>query len=438
MLLRLVNIYRTSPFLKDSSFLFIFNTLVSSVNFILQYIVLRFFNNNNEFSLWVSLSGLITVVSTLVAGVSIEIVKNSSQLASEDETLPYVYFNFLITKIRQFCQYTLIISPLLAWILEFVINSGSVLLVWLTLVNLILGVYLTQNRNLLLGLLDIFNYNLSNFLITVLRLIFTIGLLIFSTGIFALPLGALISTFLGYILVEFMLNHKKLKLEKKIDYQNTKNFSLNKILKEFTQTGIVLFGGALFLQLSAISAGRLLLDKTDKDVFTLLVFFGQIIYFGSISFLSGLVAHATRSKNHKIYLFSIFGVSSIAIIFGSVIWLLGNFILAVLGQAEFSEAIPLIIMYSVFVGLYNIIYVSLQYLVAKNLSLIGMWVFVFLGIFILLLSIFSLGYLDFYSLFNLTNTSLNQNVFNLVTTNILVAAVGAMFFVIKIIKSKEF
>ena len=143
------------------------------------------------------------------------------------------------------------------------------------------------------------------------------------------------------------------------------------ILNTLSTLGLILFLniGPIVIQLSN-------LQNQSKDLLAILFSFGQIIHFGAISAVGTLIVSAAKSSNKNIYLWSVSIVTSISVFITSLFLFFGKTIMEIFGRGQFSWAIWLVFLYALYILLYNIIFVTIQYQISRN-QYLSSWVLLF-------------------------------------------------------------
>ena len=142
-------------------------------------------------------------------------------------------------------------------------------------------------------------------------------------------------------------------------------FRLRPHLLASVKSTAILFCLASFLNLAPILSERTL-SVADKDLFAVLFNFGQIIHFGSTAFTQAIVVHAARSTGNKIYYFSIGLMTLLTSLIGSLFYFFGDFMLGLFGKSQYVDSLDLILYYSLFIVFYNVVFISVQYLLSHS------------------------------------------------------------------------
>lgn len=369
MIQKIKKFFQNNPFFKDSALLTVVNLLSGSVNFILQFIVLQYFSS--LLSLWQSLSSVTNLLTTLFTGMTAEIVKNSSNFFAKNPALARFYFTFTRSHLFRYLFWSTALIPFLVILLDPVIKTQQPILLAVVLFNFILGLFFSLNQSFLLGILALKNFTISIVLNTILRITLTLTLLFLGFDVWSLALGNVLPAAATYFYNEFQIkqifqNQTLSELEESDFKQNYAEFKIGQTLIKFLLSGFITFFTSLFFQLSILVNRSIFLDETSRQQFAFIAFFGQIIYFGCLSFLGAFIPHATRAKDHKIFSFSyllVLGVSSFG---GLIIFLFDDLVFYLFQRDEFKNLSGLIFLNAVFVGLFLAINTSTQYLIVQS------------------------------------------------------------------------
>jgi O-antigen/teichoic acid export membrane protein len=167
----------------------------------------------------------------------------------------------------------------------------------------------------------------------------------------------------------------------------------------------------------------LLEDQNARDLFSLLVIYGQITYFGTITFIGGLIPHAAKSQTQKIYnqaLFIILGVSlGVLVTFGLFSPWITEFVLQ---KPELVGSRHLILLYSLFIAAYNFLFLNIQYLLARNYNRLTFVIFFAAGLLFLTLQLFK---------YNLFPTLINP-IYTLIFINLFITSLTSLYFTLRI------
>jgi O-antigen/teichoic acid export membrane protein len=416
----------SKDFLKDSSLLFVTNI----INAFFNYGLVIFVSNKllpGNYSLWTAITGLVAILLTLSIGIMTEFNKNASKIAKNSTLEAFSFYEYFVSKIIQVLLYGLILIPLIAFGMMWVLGNREFGLLCLVVFNVYLQIVLGLNNNFVMALLKIKEFMILSFVVTIAKFGTTIGLLYLHLEVMALPLGLLFSEIAGLLLGVYFLKNIKANLKADLA-QNPINYKIFDHFIGMVKTVVYLFFLALFLNSGPIIAEKIF-DQgllRDKDILAVLFNFGQIIHFGAIAFLSGLIAHASRSENKKIF-YTAFGiVTSLSLGIGIIFTIFGSTMMRLFGRAQYIDQLPLILWYSVFIMFYNIIFLCTQYLIIKNR-------------YRPLIALPILNFLFIFALFNLTKTSylFANNVLNFITISIVFGAFTAVYMVFSVVFEKK-
>jgi O-antigen/teichoic acid export membrane protein len=416
----------SKDFLKDSSLLFVTNIL----NAVFNYSLVIFVSNRllpGNYSLWTAITGLVAILLTLSAGIMTEFSKNASRIAKDSTTEAFRFYDYFLSKVSKVLGYGLVLIPVFAYIMMWILGNSEFGLLCLVIFNVYLQIVLGLNNNFVMSLLKIKEFMILSFVVTVVKFIATIGLIYLRLEVFALPIGLLFSEIAGLALGVYFLGQIKSKRSTKsvVDPINYKIFDH---LVGMFKTVVYLFFLATFLNAAPIIAEKIF-DKEflrDKDILAVLFNFGQIIHFGAIAFLSGLITHASRSDNKKIFYSAFAIVVSLSLGIGVIFTIFGSFMMRLFGRAQYIDQLPLILWYSVFILFYNVIFLCTQYLIIKNKYRP-----------LIFLPIANIGLV--LALVYLTKTSylFGDNVKNFIAISIIFGAISSVYMVLSVVFDKN-
>ncbi len=363
-----------NSFLKSSGIVFIVNLIVAAINYTVPIIV-RNITDKDFFPKWIALNSTVAITLVIYVALQAEFTKKISAHHTQNSDITAKnYLNFMKGGLLKIFLFSMPILPFIIWVVRFASPSDSWTLATTVVVNLFLQGYAVLHSSYLLGMLKIKDFSIGILLSTFSRPLATTVMLLVGLDLYALPLGYMV--FALVLLSHSLWIIKKYDHEK--DLQQDKNFvskdsssdktTIFDLKKEFisiSKTVFVFFVLSAFLNVSAIIAERTLQNE-DRDLFAVLFTFGQIIHFGAVAFLGAFVAYSAKGRNIKLYLTSVIAVSIITITIGLGFWLFGPILLAIMNSTEYTSQIYTILYFSVFVALYNIIFVSAQYLVSQN------------------------------------------------------------------------
>lgn len=420
-----------SNFLKSSAIVFIVNLTIGVFNYAIIIVAGRVLLN--EFSVWTAMTGLMAIMITPMSGIMTEYTKKVAQLSQTSISDSLEYFSFIKRKLSPLIMLSVAISAL-AILTHFTFSGNEKIVVILGLVvYMMLNVNTNIRSQYLLGILKVKKYAIVVFATSLARLVPTVVLLYLNFGVLALPLGLIISCVLGIFIGEMYVS----RTGEIVSYENLRNkFSLKKDIISASKNMFALLLILTFFNISPIIT-EITLNKTQQDLFAVIFNFGQIIHFGALSFMGVLVAYASRGKNLKLYLISVSIVAGVAMIIGLVFAFFGSALFVFLNRPQYATAVNLIVAYSIFVALYNIIFVSIQYLISNNeyRKLLALPFFVMAIIFVNIVTttnsivIFGFQILSFNKL-----VFFNDEVLSLILGSIFVSIFAALYYFVITIK----
>ncbi len=363
MIKKTIKAVSENQFLKSSSIVFSVNMVVGVLNYTLVIFASRFLDD--QYSVWAAMTGVMTILLTPMAGLMTEFTKNASKLDKKSNQDSFNYFQYIIKKANRINQAGIVVG-VLSVILYFskIFDSETTILfliVSYSLFNILANFY----NQYLLSTLSVKQYAISIIATAFGRFIPTVFFLYIGAMVFSLPLGLLSSAFLGILVSSFYI--KKFSNVKNLEKNifDPKNYNILNQLKASSKNIIILLFVMTFFNIAPIISQRFF-EGSDRDLFAVLYSFGQIIHFGSIAFMSALVAYAARGKDLKIYLTSVGIVGVLTSLIGLMFFLFGEWLLIIFDRTQYLDQIPLILLYSVFIAFFNIVFVSIQYLISHS------------------------------------------------------------------------
>lgn len=436
MILNLINQFTGSSFLKDSTKIFVVNIIVSVLNFALQPIASNTLENN--FAIWSSLTSLITIFLTLISGLGPEIARIVSTVDnSSDTSKTYEYYKWLRSKFLVLSCILLVLTPILAYILNTLTGIQDYFVVFITTLYFSVLILVTSSRSFLLGKLDLSFYSISLISFAILRFIFTYLSLTLGFGTISLGAGFLLAGVISYLLTEILIHiQKKIDVKNHIKKPSTKqnyikseefnDLNLKKIFLGFLKTSLIFFGSALLFMLVPVLV-NVIFKEEDADLYSIISFFGQIAFFASSSFLNGVISHAARTKNKQIYYQSLGIISLISFGVVIVVYFFGEYFLMLMGRSRYTDQLDLILLYSIYISFYNIIYLSLQFLSAINSKKLALHVYYFTFLLLGLIMILNSRLIP----------DIDLTVLNVILVNTFVVILGAGYFIFRLILLKS-
>lgn len=412
MIKKTYNFVLRNEFLRSSAIVFASSLSVGVLNYLLVIYASRALGE--DYSTWTALSGIVAILATFNTGLFTEINKTFASFSKESPTKALEFYDFLMLKARTFLFIGIIGAPLLGLILQIIFHTGTTPILAVLAVGVFLGIYTGLNRFLLLGMLHNLKFGIVNLTTGLARFIPTVILFNMGIKIWALPIGLLTSQIIAYFVAVYYIH----KIKKKVSPSKTKHkFYLKPYLIASLKSTFILFLLATILNIAPVISESNLSNQS-RDLFAVMFNFGQIIHFGSVAFTQAIVVHASRNKNNKIYFFSIMLMGVLTSLIAGIFFFFGDFMLGLFGRSGYIDKVSLILYYSVFIALYNIVFISVQYLLShsKYKVLIFSLPILCIG---LIISMYSAA-------------SLSDSVHNYITAQIIVASVAALFYFVYI------
>jgi len=415
MISKAYNIFKRNSFLQSSSVVFVMNLLIALFNYALVIIASRLLLE--EYSLWTAFTGFMAILLTPMTGIMTEFTKNASKHDKNSHQDSYNYFQFIQSKAKIINYTGAFIGAIfgILFLTNIVPQNPTIiaLIISYSLFNIIANV----NNQYQLSTINIKRYAATMISTNLGRFIPTVVFLAIGLGVFALPLGLLSAAFINLSVGSFFINRFSHQHQLSKNTFDPKDYHLLNQFKAATKNIVVLLFVMIFFNFSPIVAERFF-EVEQKDLFAVLYNFGQIIHFGSVAFMSALVAYAARGKSNKLYLTSIAIVVTMTMSIGTFFFLFGDFLMNLFNRPQYADQIPLILHYSVFIAFFNIVFVSVQYLLShseyKKLTALPIIVTLLIGV----SSLSASGYLPI----------LGSPVISFINTNIIFSLISAIYF----------
>jgi|GEM_PF-1279612 len=388
---RLIN----SRFLQASSLIFVINLLVAAVNYSVPILV-RNLTDKEFFPSWVALNSTVAITLVIYTALQTEFTKRVSfNYTHYGLQSAKNYLEFMKSGLTKIFWLSTPFWPGLIWLINITSPVNNWFLATIVMANLFFQGYAVLHSSYLLGILRVWDFGIGLLLATITRPIVTTMMLLLGWELYALPLGYIV--FALALLAHSVWVIHRLNLSVDPQSQNNQSDTQSSAISEIpsfrltTESWGLLKTVLSFFMLSAIFnlvaiVGERVLALQDRYLLAVLFTFGQIIHYGAIAFLGAFVAYSAKSKNLKIYLTSVAAVALITLGIAVGFWLFGPWLLALMKSLEYTSQMLMILYFSVFVGLYNIIYVSTQYLISRNDYFLFVWLALAMGLQILLLT----------------------------------------------------
>ena len=366
-----------SEFAGSAAILFVSNITVAVFNYSIVILAGRILGNN--YSLWTALNSIITILMTINIGLYSNIMRTVARLYKQKDYEGIIkYYAWYRKVLGQLVFVGLMLSPFLAYLINFGVSGASLIVSELIVVFVFLNILLGVQQNFLIGTLQNKTFAISMVIANFMRLLATGIILTTRHDLGALPLGLIASTIMVELISNYFWQKRKIELTAQITNLDTSTFVINSTIEVrgsiITIISMVLLSSLLNINPILIQNSNF--SNTDKDLMAVLFNFGQIIHFASIAGLTGLIAYCANSTNKRIYLLAIGLATSVTAGVCVAFFVLGKYIFEVFGRAQYASQINWIFLYAIFIAAYNIIYVSIQYLIAQR-QFIQIWIALF-------------------------------------------------------------
>ncbi len=371
MIGRLTHHLETQNFLKSSSLFFLTNLFVAGLNYLI--VVLVSFQLSDELAAWTALAAIIMIFFSIVRGLTTPIAKEISTYSENRSPLLKSYHQFSRSYIFKLSFLVAALPILFALILWFFSSNSEFSLYFFIGLAIFCYINFSVENQFLLGTLQTKHAIYASLVLGLGRFVLTLALIWFGLGLFALPLGYV----LGYLLA-ILIAKKYVSSFNFETNQESSRFSVKEDLLDSAKILVALFFLATALNVDIILAESLL-SFEQADLFAVISNLGQTIFFGSTAFMNMFIVYSTRSKNLRTYWQSILIVSIFSLGAGLIFWSLEGIVLEIFNRSQYAGKGYLIALYSIFIALYNITFVSIHHLISKS-KYLPIW---FFGMFVL-------------------------------------------------------
>ncbi len=359
-------------FLQSSAIVFVANIFTAFLNYFLIILVSR--SLSNDYSIWTSLTSFLAISSSLSATLTTNLIRQVTLHQATNLSDAQSYLLKYQSLIGRLVLNPVVITSLVTSLFYGIYTSNTNWLILTTLaIYQVAGLYVSLQHNYLMGVFRIIPFSISGVLSTLVRFGATFGLLYFGFGIWALPLGLMAALSSLWLITYIFVGryYEQNNLSRAVCKSDLK---LN-LKSEFTSllfTMMALFLLSSVLNISPIISQLAEINPEAKDLLAVLFNFGQIIFFGATACLGTLVAYTAKKDSKLIFGLACSLVSIFSLGIGLVFAVFGNQLMSLFNRTSYSWAISLILLYTVFVAIYNIIFVAGQYSIARhNYRLLG-------------------------------------------------------------------
>jgi len=350
-------------FFKTSSIAFIANFFTAVVSYLIIIIASRELNNIAN---WTSVNSITAILTMITIGMSTEFAKKSASLSEKSIQEAGDYYTTIKIGIQKYNQKAIILFSILS-IASLFVSSKGYLVITLVILSFFIQIKSKLNVFFLTGLLKMKDFAINTMLIAVVRLIGTSLMLKYGLEVVSLPLGIIFSIAIGHIhseiVIKRILDKIGYKAHAKLAKEHTKLFK--KQLSNLFQTTSAMFILNTTLQITPIISVYMLNYK-NADLFAIVYSIGQIIHFGSTSFLSLLSTFTAKKKESKNLVFSIIFTILSTIFAGIVTLVFKDFILEVFKRKEYTNNTKEILFYIFYILVYNIVFIISRYIIGAN------------------------------------------------------------------------
>jgi hypothetical protein len=354
-------------FLQSSAIMLVSNILVAGMNYSVVIFASRFLLS--EYSTWTSLTSFLAIASAFSGAISTNMTRNVSKMVVTSLANSRAYLNKYINLLVSSFIWLFLLLPIVSGIVWLLLGRINYFIIFILIAYLVINLYISLQQSFLLGILDIKDYTITTIVLAFIKFSVSLFCLYLGLQLWALPIGLIVSTVLAIFITKyFVSNYFNQNPISKVELETALKSRLD-LKGEFQSMLYTLI--SLFLLTTLMNIGPILIQNSsisleNKDILAVLFNFGQIIHFGAIAGLGSLIAYASRSSDKKIYFASISFVTLITLGIGMLFALFGPFLLNIIGRSQYQWAISLTIIYAIFIAFYNIIFATVQYLIAHH------------------------------------------------------------------------
>jgi len=372
-------------FIKSTSLVFIINNVANVLNYATLIIVIALLKD--DFGVWVSTNGFLALLSVPTSSLMAILVSKFSKLSENDPHDAFRFYNSFVGLLYKY-KYQLLAIFILTLVVSIqTLKFENITIPFLLIISIFISLLTNINQNFLLGTLEIKKYSVGVLIGAVSKFILTISLIKLGVGLISLPLGLATSSLLTLFFAGYFIHKTFAKSDADRDYsENIENDILiggKNTLKAMVYFAIL----SLFLNIDIVLS-RSLLSQDLNNKYALISTFGQIAHFGPISLTALIIPFASR-KDHK----NIFYISNAMIIISGLFvtasfYFFGAVILNSLNKVSDPYTVWLIFVYSVFIMMYNLVFININYLISRldfkpSIPLLGAVISFIFGLFYL-------------------------------------------------------
>lgn len=354
-------------FLSSTIILFVANIIVAIFNYAVVIVASR--TLGGDYSLWTALNGVVTILMTINVGIYTNIIRTVAKLNKDNQQAEILsYYNWYRKILTRIVVAGLLFSPIFAWMITSFVSGTSLLVSELLVVFIFTNLLLGVQQNFLIGTLQNLPFAFGMIGANLIRLVATCLLLTYQRQITALPLGLIAGSVIIELISNYYWQQKTQSIKKTLDNPElvVHDVQLKVEIRHSVVTILSMVSLSILLNINPILIQNSNISPDAKDLFAVIFNFGQIIHFASIAGLAGLVAYSAQSSNKRIYFVALSIATFVTAVVCCGFYFGGEIMLKVFGRSQYLDELSVIIKYAIFIGFYNIIYVSAQYLLAKG------------------------------------------------------------------------
>ena len=359
-MLNLIKNILKKDFIRNSGLVFIVNNINNVFNYLL--VIVAIFYLKNDFGLWTSTSGFLAILSVPTSSFMSILTRKVSSLAKENPDEAYNYYLKVFAFVKSIRFWLFLSGTLVAAIMFWSLQYDTILTPILAILSVGAAFVYSINQNFLLGILEIPKYCWGNILNLVVKFISTVGFLSLGLGVNTLPLGVLLASLASFALSYTFI--AQIYRNKPISTQNIEPINILADSGDTWKTMVYFIILAIFLNIDIVLS-RPLLTNEQNNQYGVISTFGQIAHFGPVSFSSLIVPYASRDGHRDVYKISVLAVIGLSLLVTLLFIIGGPAVLYSFGKSNYFDLLPLITVYSIFVMAFNVMFISLTYLISR-------------------------------------------------------------------------
>jgi hypothetical protein len=346
-----------TDFIKNSGILFLANILIGALNYGIIFYIAR---STNILSEWSAVAGTVTILLTIIGSFGNYFAKIISIKAETSKEVAFSYKNAMLNMILANKILLFIIIALSSIVIGFFSKLNYIEIILLS-VFLSIEVFISLNLQFIIGLTD--SKNTAKVLLTYAftKFFFALASLVLGFGVYSYFIGLTVGAVITYIVVNNIVKS----FESRHTYKETIKHNL---LNDFIPSLQTVFGLTFLMLIWYVFpiVSNQVLPTLEKDLFASIFIFAQILNFVSLSLLSFFLVTASVSKNLRLYFVTLAIIAGISLcsIFGFKLF--DSFLLYILNKTQYLKYSYEFFNFGIATFFYNLLFVSLQFLISRR------------------------------------------------------------------------